>query len=135
MKIHTWFIFWIFPRANSHIYFKYFYAGIPYYDKLLDAWEHHYGNNRSKGIKKLRKYCNKAVHLWKYTHDLYFEYFQEQILIFISNTSMPEYLTMTNFWTLGNTTMEKIEAKALKNLENIVIKLFIVKIHTNLYFD
>ena len=48
---------------------------------------------------------------------------------------MPEYLTMTNFWTLGNTTMEKIEAKALKNLENIVIKLFIVKIHTNLYFD
>ena len=33
---------------------------------------------------------------------------------------MPEYLTMTNFWTLGNTTMEKIEAKALKNLENIV---------------
>ena len=53
----------IFPRANSHIYFKYFYAGIPYYDKLLDAWEHHYGNNRSKGIKKLRKYCKKAVHL------------------------------------------------------------------------
>ena len=48
---------------------------------------------------------------------------------------MPEYLIMTNFWTLGNTTMETIEAKALKNLENIVIKLFIVKIHTNLYFD
>merc|ERR1712008_556657 len=54
----------IFPRANSHIYFKYFYAGI---------------------------------------------------------------LTMTNCWTLGNTTMETIVAKELKNLENIVRKLFIYK--------
>ena len=53
----------IFPRANSHKYFKYFYEGLPYYDKLLDAWEHHYGNHRSKGIKELRKYCNKSVHL------------------------------------------------------------------------
>ena len=40
---------------------------------------------------------------------------------------MPEYLIMTNFWTLGNTTMETIVAKALKNLENIVRKLFIYK--------
>jgi len=53
----------IFPRNKSHHYFKYYYAGIPYYDKLLDAWEHHFGHNRIKGIKYLRKYCNKAVHL------------------------------------------------------------------------
>ena len=48
---------------------------------------------------------------------------------------MPEYLIMTNFWTLGNTTMETIEAKALKNLGNIARKLFICKIHKNLYFE
>ena len=53
----------IFPRTKSHLYFKYYYAGIPYYDKLLDAWEHHYGHNRMKGIKYLKQYCNKAVHL------------------------------------------------------------------------
>ena len=32
---------------------------------------------------------------------------------------------ITNFWTLGNTTMETIEAKALKNLGNIARKLSI----------
>ena len=48
---------------------------------------------------------------------------------------MPEYLIMTNFWTLGNTTMETIEAKALKNLGNIARKLFICKIHKKLYFE
>ena len=48
---------------------------------------------------------------------------------------MPEYLIMTNFWTLGNTTMETIEAKALKNLGNIATKLFICKIHKKLYFE
>ena len=53
----------LFPSQKTHQYFKYFYGGIPYYDKLLDAWEHKYGLNRAKGIKKLRKYCNKAIHL------------------------------------------------------------------------
>ena len=56
----------LFPSAKSHQYFKYFYRdGIPYYDRLLDAWEHKYANNRAKGIRTLRKYCNKAIHLWK----------------------------------------------------------------------
>ena len=40
---------------------------------------------------------------------------------------MPEYLIMTNYWTLGNTTMEIIGVKALKNLGNIVRKLYICK--------
>jgi len=54
----------LFPSAKSHQYFKYFYRdGIPYYDRLLDAWEHKYANNRAKGIRTLRKYCNKAIHL------------------------------------------------------------------------
>ena len=53
----------LFPSPKSHQYFKYFYEGLPYYDKLLDAWEHKYANNRSKGIRKLRKYCNKGLHL------------------------------------------------------------------------
>ena len=54
----------LFPSAKSHQYFKYFYeGGIPYYDKLLDAWEHKYSTNRAKGIRKLKKYCNKAIHL------------------------------------------------------------------------
>ena len=53
----------LFPSEKSHQYFQYFYEGIPYYDKLLDAWEHKYGKNRSKGIKNLRKYCNKGIHL------------------------------------------------------------------------
>ena len=48
---------------------------------------------------------------------------------------MPEYHIMTNFWTLGNTTMETIEAKALKNLGNIATKLFICKIHKKIYFE
>ena len=52
----------LFPTATSHKYFKYFYNGIPYYDKLLDAWEAKYANNRAKGIKKLRKFCNKGIH-------------------------------------------------------------------------
>ena len=54
----------LFPSAKSHQYFKYFYRdGIPYYDRLLDAWEHKYAHNRAKGIRTLRKYCNKAIHL------------------------------------------------------------------------
>ena len=52
----------LFPSAKSHQYFKYFYRdGIPYYDRLLDAWEHKYGHNRAKGIRTLRKYCNSHL--------------------------------------------------------------------------
>ena len=53
----------LFPTENSHELFKYYYEGIPYNDKLLDAWEYKYGNQRSKGIIRLKKLCAKAVHL------------------------------------------------------------------------
>ena len=53
----------LFPNENSHELFKYYYEGIPYNDKLLDAWEYKYGNQRSKGIIRLKKLCAKAVHL------------------------------------------------------------------------
>ena len=53
----------VFPNSDSHEYFKYFHDGIHYYDKLLDAWEHKYGEHRSKGIRRLKKLCSKAVHL------------------------------------------------------------------------
>lgn len=54
----------LFPSRDSHNYFKYFYGGIPYYDKLLDAWEHHYhGAQRAKGIKRLKKLCSRGIHL------------------------------------------------------------------------
>merc|ERR1711976_962647 len=53
----------LFPNENSHELFKYYYEGIPYNDKLLDAWEYKYSNQRSKGIIRLKKLCAKAVHL------------------------------------------------------------------------
>ena len=53
----------LFPSPTSHKYFQYFYEGIPYYDKLLDAWEHKYHDQRSQGIRRLKKLCAKAVHL------------------------------------------------------------------------
>ena len=53
----------IFPSPTSHKYFQYFYEGIPYYDKLLDAWEFKYHDQRSKAIRRLKMLCAKAVHL------------------------------------------------------------------------
>jgi len=53
----------LFPSPTSHKYFQYFYEGIPYYDKLLDAWEFKYHDQRSKAIRRLKMLCSKAVHL------------------------------------------------------------------------
>ena len=53
----------LFPSEKSHQYFKYFYEGIPYYDKLLDAWENAYGKKRRIGINRLRKECKRGIHI------------------------------------------------------------------------
>ncbi|KAI4502754.1 hypothetical protein M0802_001798 [Mischocyttarus mexicanus] len=52
----------IFPTCNTYEYFKYF-DNVSYYNMLLDAWEHTYGNNRLQGIDRLRKLCEKKYHL------------------------------------------------------------------------
>ncbi|KAL5281209.1 TTLL4.2 family protein [Megaselia abdita] len=52
----------IFPTTSSFKYLKY--TEVPrYYNRLLDAWEHKYGRNRSAGIKLLKQYCADKVHL------------------------------------------------------------------------
>ncbi|XP_014600691.1 PREDICTED: tubulin polyglutamylase TTLL4-like [Polistes canadensis] len=52
----------IFPTCNTYEYFKYF-DNVSYYNMLLDAWEHTYGNDRLQGIDRLRKLCEKKYHL------------------------------------------------------------------------
>jgi tubulin polyglutamylase TTLL4 len=53
----------LFPTETTFQSFQYYYEGIPYYDKLMDAWETKYSSNRTKGIRILKKLCNKAIHL------------------------------------------------------------------------
>ncbi|KAK2582282.1 hypothetical protein KPH14_004625 [Odynerus spinipes] len=53
----------IFPTRSTYEYFKYF-DNVSYYNMLLDAWEHAYGNNdRAQGINRLKKLCDKGYHL------------------------------------------------------------------------
>lgn len=52
----------IFPRKNSNKYFEFF-DELPYYDKLLDAFEDRFGENRDEGIEFVRQYCERNVHL------------------------------------------------------------------------
>ena len=52
----------VFPRAKSHKYFRFF-DSLSYYDKLLDAFEHTYGDSYEEGIEFINKYCQKKVHL------------------------------------------------------------------------
>ncbi|KAL7738920.1 hypothetical protein ACLKA6_016923 [Drosophila palustris] len=52
----------IFPTDQTHKYLKY--NDTPrYYNRLLDAWESRYGNNRTEGIALLRDYCQSKYHL------------------------------------------------------------------------
>ncbi|CAK9802156.1 Tubulin monoglutamylase TTLL4 [Anthophora plagiata] len=52
----------IFPTSTSYEYLQYF--EVPrYYNMLLDAWEMKYAENRSKGIMRLQKLCQKKYHL------------------------------------------------------------------------
>ena len=52
----------IFPTKQSYSYLKFFEVK-KYYDRLLDAWEHRYSDDRGKGIDVLRKCCGKMQHL------------------------------------------------------------------------
>ncbi|XP_001988081.2 tubulin polyglutamylase TTLL4 isoform X2 [Drosophila grimshawi] len=52
----------IFPTDQTHKYLKY--NDTPrYYNRLLDAWESRYANNRTEGIALLRDYCQSKFHL------------------------------------------------------------------------
>lgn len=55
----------LFPTATSHKYFKFFDGGVlPYNDKLLDAFEHHYsGQKRMDGINRIKKMTQQGFHL------------------------------------------------------------------------
>eukprot|EP00096_Caligus_rogercresseyi_P013083 TRINITY_DN5740_c0_g1_i1.p1 TRINITY_DN5740_c0_g1~~TRINITY_DN5740_c0_g1_i1.p1 ORF type:complete len:274 (-),score=42.48 TRINITY_DN5740_c0_g1_i1:1082-1903(-) len=52
----------VFPSPTSHKYFKYM-DKIPYYDKLVDAYETKYWSNREMGIEFLRDLCRRKIHL------------------------------------------------------------------------
>ena len=51
----------IFPTTKSHRYFQF--QSPSYFDKLLDAYEHHFAADRLKGIRKLRKMTSEGYHL------------------------------------------------------------------------
>lgn len=50
------------PTPNSYRYMK-FTENPRYYNRLLDAWENRYANNRQEGIDLLQEYCRSKVHL------------------------------------------------------------------------
>ncbi|XP_078045472.1 tubulin monoglutamylase TTLL4 [Augochlora pura] len=52
----------IFPSETSYTYLKFFEVE-RYYDRLLDAWEHRYHQDRREGIERLKKYCEQMRHL------------------------------------------------------------------------
>ena len=52
----------IFPTPDTHRYFKYFQQP-RYYNLLMDAWEHSYGDCRPAGIDRLERLCIEKVHL------------------------------------------------------------------------
>lgn len=51
----------IFPTSKTYTYFTFF-DYLPYYDKLLDAFEDSFGNNMQAGIDYVEEYCRKNVH-------------------------------------------------------------------------
>ncbi|XP_062547871.1 tubulin monoglutamylase TTLL4 isoform X5 [Armigeres subalbatus] len=52
----------ILPAPNSHRYVC-FTEHPRYYNRLLDAWEHRYCQNRSEGIALLQSMCQQKIHL------------------------------------------------------------------------
>ncbi|XP_037303284.1 tubulin polyglutamylase TTLL4 isoform X5 [Manduca sexta] len=52
----------VFPTNHTHKYLAYL-AGPRYYNRLFDAWETRYGNNRNLGIDLLRNLCDIGYHL------------------------------------------------------------------------
>ena len=52
----------IFPTQDTHKYFKYFQEQ-RYYNKLMDAWETKFGEQRAAAIDRLESLCLNKVHL------------------------------------------------------------------------
>lgn len=52
----------VFPTRNTYKYLGYL-AGPRYYNRLFDAWEARYGQNRDPGIELLRNLCDMGYHL------------------------------------------------------------------------
>lgn len=52
----------IFPTQDTHKFLK-FIENPRYYNRLLDAWEHRYGQCRLTGIDLLRTFCKDKYHL------------------------------------------------------------------------
>ena len=52
----------LFPTSSSYLYFKFFEVE-RYYNRLLDAWEHRYSDNKTKGIRRLQRHCETMEHL------------------------------------------------------------------------
>lgn len=52
----------LFPTKDSYLYFKFFEVE-RYYDRLLDAWEYRYSDNRKEGIRRLQRLCETMQHL------------------------------------------------------------------------
>ncbi|XP_043263469.1 tubulin polyglutamylase TTLL4-like [Colletes gigas] len=52
----------IFPTKDSFRYFEFF-EEVRYYNLLLDAWENEYGEERKRGIERLKKLCKRKYHL------------------------------------------------------------------------
>ena len=40
-------------------------GGVPYNDKLLDAYVSRYGQSPEEGIERLRELCKRGVHIWQ----------------------------------------------------------------------
>ncbi|XP_045503883.1 uncharacterized protein LOC123700665 isoform X3 [Colias croceus] len=52
----------VFPTKDSHKYLGYL-AGPRYYNRLFDAWETRYADNRDPGLELLRNLCDIGYHL------------------------------------------------------------------------
>uniref|UniRef100_A0A0K2T5Y2 ATP-grasp domain-containing protein n=1 Tax=Lepeophtheirus salmonis TaxID=72036 RepID=A0A0K2T5Y2_LEPSM len=52
----------VFPTPDTYKYFEYM-EGVPYYDKLVDAYELKYGNDRESGLNFIRSLCQRRIHI------------------------------------------------------------------------
>jgi hypothetical protein len=53
----------IFPAHDTHERYAKFFQQPRYYNLLIDAWEHKYGDCRHAGIDRLEQLCQEKVHL------------------------------------------------------------------------
>jgi len=53
----------IFPTERTHTFHKYFIGGVPYYDKLLDAYVSMHGRSPEAGVERLRELRRRGAHI------------------------------------------------------------------------